>query len=270
MKSVLENLLQDLRLNRFSSNEEQFRYFTLDPSHRWAIQEPRIQIGHNFDNHLSSLIKFDEPTVRFNQIYADLCRRIYTCNRGVLIYVGINKTEHCFCPSSYYGDRCQFQNERVSLIVKFTKRCAPDCSGIYIIFLALVDGDQLIHSYDQFTYISTNISTDVTKHIVTHIRTESCDIKYNLYFLYRSRPKDLTKNYSIHIHAYNKTDLSYYASWIVPITFHFLPVNCVAAYLTIPAERIDVVHSCQLDCGVHGYCDMYLNDEKHFCRCDSG
>ena len=41
------------------------------------------------------------------------------CNRGILITFGQNKTDSCLCPSSYYGNRCQFQSERVSLTLQF-------------------------------------------------------------------------------------------------------------------------------------------------------
>ncbi|CAF4866573.1 unnamed protein product, partial [Rotaria sp. Silwood2] len=40
------------------------------------------------------------------------------CNRGVFVYFNDNKTKKCLCPPSYFGERCQWQNQRVSLTVQ--------------------------------------------------------------------------------------------------------------------------------------------------------
>ncbi|CAF4520202.1 unnamed protein product, partial [Rotaria sp. Silwood2] len=50
---------------------------------------------------------------------------VWYCNRGILIPVvvrlasdpDIGKGE-CLCPPSYYGDRCQYQSQRVSLSIQ--------------------------------------------------------------------------------------------------------------------------------------------------------
>jgi hypothetical protein len=181
-------------------------------------------------------------------------RQAWICNRGILIYIGIKKIEYCLCPPSYYGNRCQFQSQRVSLTLQFTKNCTPNCFGIYAIVIMLVDHNQVIHLYEQLTYIST----------------QNCNMKYNSYFLYDSRPKDETKNYSIRVDAYNKNDHAYHSSWILPIKFLFLPVNRIAAHLIIPAHRVGIVNNCQFDCGDHGHCTTYVNNGESYCQCDTG
>ncbi len=95
-------------------------------------------------------------------------------------------------------------------------------------------------------------------------------MKYNLNLLYRSRPKDQTMNYTIHIHAYDKHHLSYYASWILPVKFLFLPVNRIAAHLIIPSHGNQIIDKCCLECGDHGHCNAFINSRKAFCRCHSG
>jgi hypothetical protein len=156
-------------------------------------------------------------------------RHAWICNRGILVFVGIEKNEQCLCPPSYYGDRCQFQNQRVSLTLQFSKECAPICYGVYGIVLTLVDNDQSIHSYEQLTYIST----------------KNCTMKYN------------------------KIDLTYYTSWILPVKLLFLPVNRIAAYLTIPDHPTGISNKCPLVCGGHGHCAVYTNIGEYFCRCSS-
>lgn len=178
----------------------------------------------------------------------------WVCNRGILVYRGLGKAEYCFCPPSYYGDRCQFQSQRVSLTIQFRKECAPVCRGIYAIVVMLVDSDNQIHSHDRFTYVST----------------DHCDMKYNIYLLYQTRKKSLSKNYTIRIIAYNKMDLSYYTSWILPVKFLFLPVNRIAALLVIPAHAVDATENCPLKCGVHGRCAVHGNVAEYYCRCELG
>jgi hypothetical protein len=138
--------------------------------------------------------------------------------------------------------------------VKFSKECFPDCFGIYTIVVTLTDQNQIINSYEQFTLLTT----------------KNCSIKYNVNLLYKSRPKDQTRNYTIYIHAYDKHDLSYYTSWILPGRFLFLPVNRIAAHLIIPSHGNDIVDKCPLGCGDHGHCNVFKNSGKSFCRCDSG
>ncbi|CAF5065687.1 unnamed protein product, partial [Rotaria magnacalcarata] len=178
----------------------------------------------------------------------------WLCNRGILVFLGLDKREHCLCPPSYYGDRCQFQNERISLTIQFTKKCAPGCDGMYSIILKLIDDEETIHSYEQFT----------------HTSTEKCNTKYNINLLYNTRPKNIMTNYSIRIEAYNKIDLSFHSSWKLPVQFLFMPVQRIASYLMIPAEFTSISKRCQVHCGEHGRCVEYVNHDEHYCHCDSG
>ncbi|CAF4643015.1 unnamed protein product, partial [Rotaria magnacalcarata] len=88
------------------------------------------------------------------------------------------------------GDRCQYQNQRVSLTVKFQNKNFDKFAVIRII-VTLVDNTGCIHSHEQLTYI----------------RIHGYDTKFNIYLLYRDRPKDMTKNYTVHIDAYDKVNL---------------------------------------------------------------
>ncbi|CAF1535660.1 unnamed protein product [Adineta ricciae] len=178
----------------------------------------------------------------------------WICNRGILIFLGQEKIQRCLCPPSYYGNRCQYQSQRVSLTLQFSKECAPSCRGIYTIIITLIDNNYIIHSYDQFTYMSTS----------------NCDIKHNIYLLFQNRSKNLEKNYTIHIDAYNKIDLLHYVSWILPIKFLFLPVNRISAHLTLPSHRTTHTDTCPLICNNHGRCSTYFNRKENFCLCDSG
>ena len=158
--------------------------------------------------------------------------RAWKCNRGVLIHMGIEQSQYCLCSPSYYGDRCQFQSERIGLTLQLNNECSPSCRGVYRIIVTPVDDEQTIHSHEQFTYIPT----------------AHCHIKYNLYLLYRSRPKNPSMNYTIHIDVYEGINLIYSASWTLPV---------------------QIFPHCPLICGDHGQFWKSMNDETYFCRCHS-
>ena len=79
-------------------------------------------------------------------------------------------TNICLCPPSYYGDYCQYQNQRISLTLQF--RITSDSVKIpFIIIVSLIDDDsneRIIHSNEQFTYLPMI----------------NCKRKYNIYLLY--------------------------------------------------------------------------------------
>lgn len=181
-------------------------------------------------------------------------RRAWLCNRGILVFVGIEKEEHCLCPPSYYGYRCQFQSQRVSLTLQFERVCAPDCRGTFAVVINLLEDDtQQLHTHGQILYSSTR----------------DCTQKFNVYLLYAFQPKNFSKKYYVRVDVYNRIDLTHYYSRNLWIPFLFLPVNRIAARVVIPGSPSQ---SCTLSCGSHGHCTRASNDtnELFFCRCDSG
>ncbi|CAF4225389.1 unnamed protein product, partial [Rotaria sordida] len=112
-----------------------------------------------------------------------------------------------------------------------------------------------IHSYEQFTYLSSR----------------DCKIKFNIYLLYLTRPKDLTKNYQIHIDIYEKMSLIYRGSLLYPIKFSFLPVQRLAYIAVIPRHN-EKLQSCSNSHCIHGKCIVYYNNPQNntFCQCYPG
>jgi len=171
------------------------------------------------------------------------------CNRGLIIRIRFENKIGCLCPPSYYGDLCQYQNERISLTLGLVRAERRD---VYVIILMLIDNDN-IHSYDQFEYIAS----------------QTCGIKLNRYLLYSTRPKNLSKNYNVRIDAYEKHQMTYRGSWHLSIPFLFLPVNRLSALLFLPYQQSSISLKCLIKCQ-NGECIKYLNKEYSFCRCYSG
>lgn len=177
------------------------------------------------------------------------------CLRGVALLHGINQTIVCLCPPNYYGSRCEWQTQRVSLTLQFIWR---NLTSTYVIFQAIamiIDQDGLITpDYEEITYTPSR----------------DCATKFNLYLLYPDRPKDTSRAYSIRIDLFDKKTLVYWASWHFPIQHPFLPVNRISTQLLIP-NHAQKTASCSLSCGQHGKCVSYINKPSlSFCQCDQG
>lgn len=76
------------------------------------------------------------------------------CHRGLDLRVYQNKKSKtlkytCLCPPSYYGDQCQFQNQRISLSIRF-RALSSSLQTLFIIIISLIDdtSQRIIHSYE--------------------------------------------------------------------------------------------------------------------------
>ncbi|CAF1216868.1 unnamed protein product [Rotaria sordida] len=183
------------------------------------------------------------------------------CNRGMDMRVWLgdkdnSTTTTCLCPPSYYGDTCQYQNQRVSLTLQVQPSLDIGRVPLAIVLLLIDDDEKLINSYEQFTYIPKR----------------DCNTKFNVYFLYSTKPKNSAKNYSIHIDIYEKRSiLRHHASWLISLNFNFMPVQRTAVRITIPQLRIDDENCVDPFC-IHGQCIKYVDDaqKRTFCRCNQG
>jgi hypothetical protein len=169
------------------------------------------------------------------------------CHRGILIYEGQSYIKRCLCPPNYFGQRCQWQSQRISLTFRIRQLLSFEKKDfIYELFIYLIDNQNgIIQNYERINFIP---SID-------------CDTKFDRYLIYPTRPKN--KNYSIHIDLYDKIRLKYYSSWYLPIIFSFLPVNRISTLLIIPTNISQLSINCSLDCGSHGKCLYYVNSNIH-------
>ncbi|CAF2788306.1 unnamed protein product [Rotaria sp. Silwood2] len=199
-----------------------------------------------------------------NEIIADLLKiseyESY-CHRGLPVQVLLGSQKNltrkvCFCPPSYYGDRCQYQNQRVSLTLEIN---APSKSRqtFFVLVISLIDDsvERIVHSYEQLSYLP--------------IRDEY--VKFNVYLLYCTRPKISTNQYAVHIDIYETATLHYRGSLLIPLKFPFLPVERITVQIDIP-HKDDIIQTCNNEQCVHGECIRYLKEPKvtSFCRCKTG
>jgi hypothetical protein len=178
------------------------------------------------------------------------------CNRGLIVHTQIENnsiSRTCMCPPSYYGHLCQYQNQRISLTLRLTSN---DRYATYAIVSMLIDDHdekQEIDAYDQFVYIAK----------------QTYSIKLNRYLLFPTRPKNVSKNYSVRIDVYEKNAITYVGSWHFPVAFLFLPVNRLSVSLNLSNHLLQRSSNCSVTCK-NGECLKYVNKDNYFCRCYPG
>ncbi|UJR17350.1 hypothetical protein I4U23_004245 [Adineta vaga] len=177
--------------------------------------------------------------------------KIWYCNRGILIRLSESRSKRCLCPPNYYGDRCEYQSQRVALTLEFQPEIMPVQQTIFSFVVMLIDNESQINSYEKILYTPRG----------------NCDIKFNINLLFATRPKNISNEYYIHINGYVTNNLQYHISWLIAIPFQFLPVNRIANVLKIPARPLKY---CSMSCGIHGQCTQYENSAKLFCKCAAG
>ncbi|UJR07146.1 hypothetical protein I4U23_011434 [Adineta vaga] len=182
------------------------------------------------------------------------------CNTGVLV----QPEGKCFCPSSYYGNRCQFQNQRISLAIFVQKPGLSERQSAFRLILQLIDSteDDRVVAQEQLLYMKRQISFN-------------CDERFDIQLLYPHRPKLLNHSYFIRISAYEidilkLNKIQYRTSWYSSIPFPFLPVNKLALYLSIPIVEPQISPCDKTNMCIHGECLYYFNSSKYFCHCDMG
>ena len=188
-------------------------------------------------------------------------RAPHRCHRGLVLRVWLTSTgtsyeTTCLCPPSFYGDHCQYQNQRVSLTLRV--QVPPESlRTLFIFIVSLIDDSErrTIHSSHKLTYLST----------------QDCQTKFNTYFTYATRPKNDSLRYSVHVDIYEQLSLTYRGSLSIPMAFQFLPVHRLAVRIDIPrnSERIG---SCSDNHCANGRCTAYANDgeNSNFCQCNRG
>ncbi|CAF1489278.1 unnamed protein product [Adineta ricciae] len=183
------------------------------------------------------------------------------CHRGLDLQVWLNKKSNltelvCLCPPSFYGNQCQFQNQRISVTVQFLVSSDSIEIPIIIVF-SLMDNSsqQIIHSNEQITYLSKKY----------------CRKKFNFYLLYSTRPKDANKEYFIHIDIYERETLTHRGSMIKTILFAFLPVYRLSFQMNVPSI-FDKPENCLDSQCINGKCIKYFDDlnVRTFCQCKPG
>lgn len=200
----------------------------------------------------------------------------FWCNRGVGALL-INGSIVCFCPPQYYGDKCQYHSDRLTVLVRLN------------LSQSTYDGSTNPKTLLKLLIILLHENKSVMiESVPIHLSTETTLIKKTIHYLLYSRsPDSLMKKrtryfnrsmiidhhpYSVRIEVYelqvNDEKPRLEGVWLYPIYFDFLPNFRLAKvlYLTRLSDSRDPCLSSP--CTVHQECHRLLNEPSHFvCLC---
>ena len=196
----------------------------------------------------------------------------WTCNRGVAaIQKSFGKNEiivKCFCPPSYYGDRCEYMSDRLTVFVRFEDQTNSLLNSIIKILALLI--------------VTVDNTTTVVDHHEVHFTSIFANFgqKQKFYLVY-PRPHQLRSNthhYTVRFEAYqlNENDsIEFLAVWIYLIPFNFLPSQRLAKVLKYTQQlHVESNHTCFSKinpCLNEGICHPFMNKlndiHSYWCQC---
>ncbi|UJR19685.1 hypothetical protein I4U23_022819 [Adineta vaga] len=144
--------------------------------------------------------------------------RHFYCNRGFYLQAANSSELFCFCPPTFYGDRCQFNSRRVSVRLRFDRAYRQDLPIVLNVLVTLVLNKSVIIDHRFFL-------DEAKEH----------PSKYNTYLIY-SRPKP-PGMYSVRIEVYHSIELIHFWEYSVS-PLDFLPVLRIAKVLRFPARSL--------------------------------
>jgi hypothetical protein len=212
---------------------------------------------------LLSIIRFDPILMLEGELP-------FICNLGIPIKNNDGRTQ-CLCSPSHYGDYCEFQADRVSVVTHLN--------------LTKYSGNYTINNNNKNSSILVSCTFHYAEQIIDrydfHIQSITQRMKQKFYFAYPRTMKfqeqkrtlrNGTKLYSIRFEAFYLQPMIYpvlLGVWRFPIQFDFLPAFRFAKVLHF--NETNQNYSCNLDCNSHGKCFRLENEINQFvCSCQSG
>ena len=162
----------------------------------------------------------------------------------------MGKVLYAFCPPSFYGDRCQFNQRRVTVRVRFDRQLRSDLPVVLHVLVLLVCNGSLIVDHQRIvdTY-------------------QAFPAKHDIYLLY-SHPK-IHGIYSIRFEIYDTINLLSVREYSIS-SFDFLPAFRLAKVLHFTDRSLPSLCSSNY-CKNNGTCYVInQNQSLHLCLCQRG
>ena len=236
-----------------------------------------------------SLIKYPKESIVFkaeqqiqksihhlenNQLFSN---HSFMCNRGITV-LHMNETQ-CLCPPSYYGSRCQFFSDRLTVIVHLDRQNLPKSMSdttLKIQVSFLFSDDILIDQHD-FYLLPILETAEITKHKFYLLYSRSDSMIKHKQNRYLNRADIITNHpYAVHFILFalkkNKRPEEL-GAWHYPIYFDYLPTFRLAIVLKFPSWfQHSSFNLCQSShCNKHSTCLPIFNQNKSsYCSCLSG
>ena len=208
----------------------------------------------------------------------------FWCNRGLGAFLS-NGSIVCFCPPQYFGDKCQYQADRVSLLLSLDlsqsiyHRSNNDPATLLRVLLLFFFENQTLmtHQFHLRPAVDVTIiqKTNKMKKMITHFLYphSSAFRDHRLQRLNNRSHLIHTQPFSIGIEIYetrrSQQQPTLVAVWRYPISFDHLPVFRLAKVLRLPGP-LDRRNPCSSRPCHHEHeeCHPVINDHPNYvCLC---
>ncbi|UJR19040.1 hypothetical protein I4U23_022171 [Adineta vaga] len=225
------------------------------------------------DKNISIELSLTTQIPSFESIFSSIP---YWCNRGIGVYLYDNSTV-CFCPPQYYGDKCQFHSDRLTVIfhLNLSQSIYAETQNpaivLNVLIIFLYENQPLMTRYFYVRPIDEidNIYKKHVHHLFYSVLQQALERKRNRYF----NQSDIINRqpYSVRIEVYefnihNKGRLV--AVWLYPIYFDFLPSFRLAKVLRLTKSNLTKNPCHSNPCGSHKECYQVINEiSTYVCLC---
>ena len=200
----------------------------------------------------------------------------YWCNRGVGVLFH-NRSIVCLCPPQYYGEKCQFHSDRITVLfqldlsqsIYMESNAPPKVLKILVIFLH--ENQPLMTEY--FDTRST-LEASLHKKMYQFLYPRSNQSVQHKRDRYMNRSSIENHHpYAVRIEAYelNKHEKSRLVGvWLYPVYFDFLPAFRLAKILRLTKSEVGGNPCTSNPCGRYQNCHRVLNENStYMCLCPS-
>ena len=199
----------------------------------------------------------------------------YSCNRGVGVQL-FNGSLVCFCPFQYYGDRCEYHSDRLTIVfhMDFSQSIymaeIKRLSVLKLVFLLLFNNETV--AIEIMALQPSKEIAERTKWTVYLLYSRSARFLQHKRSRYRNRSGIISNHpYSLRIEAYEgqgSAQLHLIAVWQYPIYFDYLPVYRLSKvlHLKAPSQTLNVCSS--NPCPPNTNClPLQNNQSQYICLC---
>ncbi|CAF1549355.1 unnamed protein product, partial [Didymodactylos carnosus] len=165
----------------------------------------------------------------------------WKCNRGILMQTLLNNNDailECLCSPGYYGDYCQYQSRRITVLLKIVPAIYFNPSIIFRLIIYLLNENDSVVSHEEIVYNS--YMHERKKHMVYLIQERF------------TAQRPLENKIRIDCYLITLSDVQYISSWLFNISFPFFPVNRLAAVIALKNEPLKGYNCKKINCGSNG------------------
>jgi hypothetical protein len=241
------------------------------------LQLPQLPIDNHgnktTDPTIHPMLESDIPATNFSDEMNPIIS--YYCNRGIGVQLS-NKSIVCFCPPQYYGDKCQFHNDRITILFHlnlsqsiYSQSNNPK-TMLKLLIIFMNDNQPLMTESFQIKVIDEMI---IPRKKLVHLFYSRSNVSlYDKQARYFNRSDIINEHpYSVRIEAYDlnlSEEPQIVGVWLYPIYFDFIPSFRLAKVLHL-TKPDNTSNPCSSNpCSPQQECHQILNQNStHVCLC---